>query len=137
MPWCQIGGKPIRIYFPVLHPRPSIPAIYQINKSFRYHCYSEQRNTYLSERHADNDKVGTESKFSARYSNLPSAESRICFESEKIIPGIHSEHGNIGRVIDSVRMEILLLLEKLVKLVAQCNQIAESKDIMDLMGSAA
>ena len=34
-------------------------------------------------------------------------------------------------------MEILLLLKKLVKSVAQCNQIAESKDIMDLMGSAA
>ena len=61
VPRCQIGGKPIRIYFPVLRPRPSIPAIYQINKSFGYHCYSEQRNTYLSERHADNDKVGTES----------------------------------------------------------------------------
>ena len=30
--------------------------------------------------------------FSARLSNLPSAESRICFESEKIIPRTLSEN---------------------------------------------
>ena len=42
---------------------------------------------YLFERHADNDKVDT--------------ESTICFESDKSIPGIHSENKILG---DSYRL---------------------------------
>lgn len=42
-----------------------------------------------------------------RDSNLPSAESRVCFESEKISPGTLSKYNNSwGMVINSIKMEI-------------------------------
>ena len=89
-----MGGKPIQISFCALRPRTSIPAIYQINqKSNSIVTTNKDTLDQWSGWHADNDKVSTESKFPATHSNLPSAESRICYESEKIIPGIRSENG--------------------------------------------
>ena len=84
--------------------------------------------------HADNGQISTGVYLSSRHCDLPPTESSTCTEFIGASSETISENRILRMVIDSIKMEVPLTQEKLVKLMSQCEQVAGSKEIkiMDL-----
>ena len=114
----QIGGNPVRVSLPFLRTMPSTSDIYKIHEgSYCSTAASKYSPNNIPWRHADNGQVNTGIDLSLRHCDLQS----VLEPSQKI--------GFLRMVIDSIKMEILLPQQKLVKLMSQIEQIAGSKEI--------
>ena len=130
-----MGGNTVRVSLPLLWTRPSTSDIYKINESPYFSTAAPKHSpNNIPGRHVDNGQVSTGIDLSSRNCDLPPAESRICTEFNEVSLEPSQKIKFFGMVIDSMKMEISLPQEKLVKLMSQCEQVAGSKEItiMDL-----
>ena len=130
IPQVQMGGNTVRVSLPLLWTRPSTSDIYKINESPHFSTAAPKHlPNNIPGRHVDNGQVSTGIDLSWKHCDLPPAKSRICTELKKSVLEPSQKIEFLGMVIDSMKMEISLPQEKLVKLISQCEQVPESKEI--------
>ena len=120
----------------MLWTRPSTSHIYKINESPYFSTAAPKHSSNnIPGRHVDNRQVSTGIDLSLRHCDLPPAQSGICTEFKEVSSGTISENrifGNGYRLNEDGNLTASR--EACVKLMSQCKQLAESKEItiMDL-----